>query len=56
MARARRGRGRGHLIADPRLATAAGLGAMVLAAVLLHDAYEGRARDQPFWLRPFSFW
>jgi hypothetical protein len=48
--------GRGHYIADPRLETAAGLLALGIAAVLLHDAYERRAREQPIWLRPFSWW
>lgn len=48
--------GRGHLIRDPRLATAAGLALFVAGGYLLHDAYEGRARQQPLWLRPFAFW
>ena len=47
---------RGHLIADPRLEIAAGLLALGAAALLLHDAYEGRAKKQPVWLRPFSWW
>jgi hypothetical protein len=48
--------GRGHLIADRRLEVAAGLAAFALGAVLLHDAYERRAKDQPLWLKPLSFW
>lgn len=47
---------RGPLIADRRLAIAAGFGSFILGAILLHDAYEGHAKDQPVWLRPFSWW
>lgn len=49
-------RGRGHLVADARVETALGIAALVAAAVLLRDAYEQRARKQPFWLRPLAFW
>lgn len=49
-------RGRGHLVADARVETGLGLAALVAAAVLLHDAYERRARQQPLWLRPLTFW
>lgn len=45
-----------HLIKDPRLEAAAGVALGAVAAVLLHDAYDRRARQQPLWLRPFSFW
>ena len=48
--------GRGHLIADPRLEAVAGLAAFVFGGYLLRDAYEGRAKRQPIWLRPFSWW
>lgn len=48
--------GRGHVIADPRAAAAAGLALFLLGGYLLHDAYEGRAKQQPLWLRPFSWW
>jgi len=48
-------RGR-HIVADARLETALGIGALVAAAVLLRDAYEQRARRQPLWLRPFAWW
>lgn len=48
--------GRGHYIANPRVETAAGLAALIIGAVLLHDAYEKRARPQPFWLRPLAWW
>lgn len=47
---------RRHLIRDRQLEVLAGLGALVLGAILLRDAYEGRGRDQPKLLRPFSFW
>lgn len=45
-----------HYIADPRLETAAGIAMLLAAGALLHDAYERRARRQPFWLKPFSWW
>lgn len=45
-----------HLIPDRRLELAAGAAAFLLGAVLIRDAYDGRGIDQPFWLRPFSFW
>lgn len=48
--------GRGHIIADRRAEIAAGIGAMVVGAVLLNDAFEKRARPQPWWLRPLSWW
>lgn len=49
-------RGRGHIVGNARLETALGLGALVVAAVLLHDAYEHRGRKQPLWLKPLAFW
>lgn len=49
-------RRRGHYIADQRAEVAAGVLAFLIGAVLLHDAYEGRGRDQPRLMRPFSFW
>lgn len=48
--------GHGHIIADRRLETVAGIGAMIFGAVLLNDAYEKRAKSQPWWLRPLSWW
>ena len=48
--------GRGHYISDPRVETAAGIAAFIAGAILLHDAYEKRARPQPVWLRPFAWW
>lgn len=48
--------GRGHIIADRRVETAAGIGLFILAGLLLRDAYEGRGRPQPIWLRPFASW
>lgn len=47
---------RRHLIADPTLETVAGLAAGALAWWLLWDAHEGRGRDQPKLLRPFTWW
>lgn len=29
----------------------AGVAALMLGAVLLHDAYEGRGVDRPFWVK-----
>lgn len=45
-----------HWIRDPAVEAAAGVGFLVVAGVLLNDAYERRARKQPLWLRPFAFW
>lgn len=56
MRRAGRGLVRGHYIANPRLEIAVGLALFGAAALLLHDAYEKRAREQPVWLRPLSWW
>jgi hypothetical protein len=51
------GRGRRkHLIASRNLELAAGAAAFLVGALLLRDAYDGRGRDQPVWMRPFSFW
>ncbi len=38
--------------------TALLLGLVLLGAGAwcLHDAYERRGGDQPWWLRPFSWW
>lgn len=47
---------RRHLIRNRDVEILAGLGALVLAAMLLKDAFEGRGHDQPRLLRPFSFW
>lgn len=44
-----------HLISDARLETVVGVVALVLGAVLLRDAYEGRGRQQPVFMRPFTF-
>ena len=48
--------GRGHIIADKRVETAAGVALLIGGMVLLRDAYERRAQDQPLWLRPFAWW
>ena len=45
-----------HWIRNKHAEAAAGIVAGIAAAVLLHDAYDRRARQQPLWLRPFSFW
>jgi hypothetical protein len=52
----RRRRVAGHLIASRRLEIAAGVGAFVLGAILLHDAFEKRGQPQPLLLRPFTWW
>lgn len=33
-----------------------GLGCFLLGWYFLHDAYDGRGKDQPAWLRPFTWW
>lgn len=48
--------GRSHYIADARVETAAGIALLIGSAMLLHDAYERRARPQPIWLRPLAWW
>jgi len=45
---------KGHLIADQRTETMAGLVLFLAAVVLLHDAYERRGRAQPFYMRLLS--
>lgn len=40
-----------HYIADRNLEIAAGLGAIILGAFLLRDAYDARGRKQPRWLK-----
>ena len=50
-------KGRRHFIRDPRLEVAAGLAAFVAGWALLKDAYDDRpGREQPWWLRPFTWW
>jgi hypothetical protein len=45
-----------HVIADRHVELAVGLALVAGGAYLLHDAIERRGRQQPRWLRPFSFW
>lgn len=47
---------RPHYIEDRRLEIAAGIGALLAAAALLHDAFDRRAKSMPWWLRPFTWW
>jgi hypothetical protein len=44
------------LVADRRVALWAGIALFVGGAILMRDAYEGRGRDTPLILRPFTFW
>lgn len=48
--------GKRPIIADRRTAVVVGLALFVAGAIVLHDAYEGRGRDTPALLRPFTFW
>lgn len=45
-----------HYIANQRTEIAVGVVVFALGALLLHDAYDGRGKTQPRFLRPFSFW
>jgi hypothetical protein len=44
------------LVREHKTAIVMGFGFFILGAVCLHDAYDGRGKQQPWWLRPFSFW
>ena len=44
------------LIADHRVAVVLGLASFAAGWALLYDAYDGRGRDQPRLLRPFTWW
>ncbi len=46
---------RGHLIKDARLEAVVGAVTLVAGAWLLRDAYDARGRQQPLWMRPFTF-
>lgn len=48
--------GKRPIVADRRVALALGVALFVGGALLLHDAYEGRGRNTPALLRPFTFW
>jgi hypothetical protein len=45
-----------HWIRDPSLEKVTGLGLLVVAFVLLHDAYDGRGGKKPAILGPFLPW
>jgi hypothetical protein len=47
---------RKHLIRNRKVEVAAGLGAFLVGALLLHDAYDKRGVPQPVIMRPFTFW
>jgi hypothetical protein len=42
---------RGPLVRDHGTAVLLGLAAITLGAYLIYDAYEGRGRQRPFWLK-----
>ena len=44
------------IVSDPRAAAALGIAFFGLGWLMLHDAYEGHGREQPRWLRPFTWW
>lgn len=44
------------MIRNPAIEAAAGIGAFLVGWLLLHDAYDRRGRDQPRWMRPFTWW
>lgn len=44
------------LVANRAVALYGGLVLFVAGAVLLHDAYEGRGRQTPLVMRPFTWW
>lgn len=46
---------KGHLLANARTEALLGWLALALGGVLLHDAYDRRGRDVPWWGRPFQF-
>lgn len=47
---------RSPVIRDHRTAVAVGLGLLIAGLAVLYDAYEGRGRARPFWMRLFSGW
>lgn len=44
------------LIADFTTCLVVGLLVFALGGLLLHDAYEGRGKQAPLILRPFTWW
>lgn len=47
---------RRRLFKDQRSAIIVGLVLFIGGAIVLHDAYEGRGRNTPLLLRPFTWW
>jgi hypothetical protein len=47
---------RPRLTSNPDMAIVLGVGAFVLGAFCLYDAFEGRGRKAPLLLRPFLPW
>lgn len=45
-----------HLMRDRRAEVALGVALFVGGALLLRDAYDRRGVDQPWFMRPFTFW
>ncbi len=45
----------GHLIPSGRTEAALGWALLAAGGLLLHDAYERRGRNVPWWGRPFTF-
>lgn len=46
---------KGHLIPDHRTEALLGWVTLLAGGWLLHDAYDRRGRDVPWWGRPFTF-
>ena len=44
------------IIRNRNTAILAGVGMFLGGALLLHDAFEGRGVDTPWWARAFTFW
>jgi hypothetical protein len=46
----------GPIIRDRRIALWGGLALFVVGGIMLRDAYEGRGRNTPLIMRPFTWW
>jgi hypothetical protein len=44
------------VVGNPQLGVALGLASFAAGWFFLWDAYDGRGRDQPRLLRPFTWW
>lgn len=44
------------LVRNRNTAITVGVAMFLGGALLLHDAFEGRGQDTPWWARPFTFW